>query len=243
MASTKTPSYRKEQMALTRSQQAAEIRARCLRATNLLIFVAWSGGEYLYTAGMISPEERELLVWLISFISISATRAGPPVGPWVEQEALVLRELLDAQWMLNAEASLPPLFRNLVNLFLTGQRTWGDSRLIRTMEERTSPRDVLMHAGFWLVEGASTFHMIGRGRVVETVTPVVPADPFVVDPPVLDWGHIYMASSSSNMANTTRTSQVTCPQYDTDGHQIESSAGNSPEPDTDDEDDDDDVEI
>jgi len=226
-------------MVLTRSQRAAEIRARCLRAANLLVFVAWSGGEYLYTAGMISPEERELLVWLVSFISISATRAGPPVGPWVEQEGLVLRELLDAQWMLNAEASLPPMFRNLVNLFLTGQRTWGDIRLIRTMEERTSPRDVLMHVGFWFVEGASTFHMVGRGRVVETVTPVVPADP-----PVLDWGHIYMASSSSDTGYTTRTSQVTCPQYDADGHQIESSAGNSPEPDTDDEDDDDDdVEI
>ena len=93
-----------------------------------------------------------------------------------------------------------------------------------------------MRVGFRFVEGASTFHMIGRGRVVETDAPVVP-----VGPPVVDWGNMYMASSSSNTANTTRTSQVSRPDFDTDGHQIESSAGNSLEPDTNDGDKPDDV--
>ena len=153
-------------MAMTRSQRAWEVRTRCTRAVNLLAYMTLSGGDHRYIAGRISPDERELLVWLIGFIVISATQAGPPVGPWVDQESLALTELFDDPWMENVGPYLPPKLKKFLCLFRTGQLTRGDKRLIGACQEQTSPREVLMHVGFRYVEGGTTFHMVGRGIVV-----------------------------------------------------------------------------
>ena len=101
-------------------------------ATNL------SGGKYRYTEGMISPAERDLVVWLIScIVLLVATRAGPPVGPWVNQELQAVTELLmEEGWGEDMGLYLPPVLRNLVNLFRTGGgvrgRTSGSSVPVRS---------------------------------------------------------------------------------------------------------------
>jgi hypothetical protein len=229
-------------MAITRSQRALEVWNRCVRAVNLLQYVAQSGGplgEYRYRVGMISPAEQDLLVWLVGFIVISATRAEPPEGEWVDQESLALTQLFNDDWMENVAPHLPPMLRNLVNRFRTRERTRGGIGLIRACEERTSPRDVLLRLGFWVVDGDSTFHMVGRGRVVEDVVPEGPA--------VLVFEPVTQAPSPSSTVHWTESSSGDCPQFDTDRHYIESSVENSPETETeeaedgeDDDDDDDD---
>jgi len=218
----------KEQMvALTRSQRAMEVRGRCARAVGLLAQVALTGGPAglcRYRVGMISLVDRDLVIWLISFVVRSVMRESPPEGPWVEQESLALTELfLDDLWMLNVGPYLPPVLRNLLGLFRTGQLTRGVVRLIRACEERTM--EVMLRVGFSVVDGPNVTRMLGRNRLVMEVEPELPA--------ALVFEQIYQASSSS--AGSTTASSGDCPIFDSDGNFIESSMGNSPEPGTEEE--------
>jgi len=154
-------------MVVTRSQRALEVLNRCAQAVNLLAYVAWSGEEYRYTAGMLSPEQQDLLIWVIAFVVRGATRmAGPSEGRWEEQEALALTELFDDRFMEDVAPWLPPVFRNVLGRFRTGQRQLGNRSLCLACEMRaTNPRGLLLHAGFRYVEGEDTFHVVGSGIV------------------------------------------------------------------------------
>ena len=216
-------------MAITRSQRSLEVRNRCARAVNYLSYVANAGGfpgAYRYRVGMLAPEQRELLIWLISFIVISATREEPPEGEWADREAEALRELFDDLWMENLTPLLPPIFLDLLNRFRAGSRTRGGVGLIRACEERTSPQDVLLRVGFQVVDGERRFRMVGRGRVVEDVVPAAPAE-LVFEP-------VSQAPSPSSTVASSESSSGDCPQFDSDGHMIESSVENSPETETED---------
>jgi hypothetical protein len=215
-------------MMVTRSR-TLEVLNRCARAVNFLSYATLSAGppneegyrapnEYGYRMGMLSPEEEDLLFWLVSFIVLSATRTGPPEGDWVEEEARVLMELFDDGWAENVAPHLPPMLDNYVSLFQDGERTWGDVRLIRACQERTNFRDVLLRVGFWVVDGARMFHMPDRRSVVE------------------ESAQEYVSSSASSSEVSEETSYGYCPQFDSDGHYIETSMENSPESETEEDD-------
>ena len=66
--------------------------------------------------------------------------------------------------------------------------------------------------------------MVGRGRVVEDVVPAAPAE-LVFEP-------VSQAPSPSSTVASSESSSGDCPQFDSDGHMIESSVENSPETET-----------
>ena len=221
-------------MVMTRSQRALEVRNRCARAVNFLSYVANVGGfpgQYQYRVGMISPAGRDLIIWLVSFIVISVTRAEPPEGEWAGQEALVLRELLDDPWMANMSPLLPPMFLELLNRFRARERIRGGVRLIRACEERTNPRDVLLRVGFHVVDGERGFRMEERGRVVEEV--------LLEGPARLVFAPVPQAASPTFTMHLTESSSGSCPQFDSDGHMIASNVGSIAETETEDGEDED----
>jgi hypothetical protein len=58
------------EMMFTRSR-ALEVCNRCRRAMNFLSYVALSVGtpnKYGYCVGLLSPEDQDVLIWLVSFI-------------------------------------------------------------------------------------------------------------------------------------------------------------------------------
>jgi hypothetical protein len=127
--------------------RALEVCNRCQRAMNFLSYVALSVGtpnEYGYRMGLLSPEDQDVLIWLVSLIVLSSTWVAPPEGEWVEQEAEALIELFEEGWTENVRPHVPPILRNFVDIFRAGELTWGDNRLICACEERTSPQDVLL---------------------------------------------------------------------------------------------------
>ena len=132
----------------------------------MLAYVACSGGEYRYTAGMLSPVELDLLTWMIALVVRAATRLGPAGGPWEEEETLALTERFDDGFMENVAPCLPPVLRNVVCRFRTGQRVVGHRGLRLACEGRvSSPRLVLICAGFLYVDGEETSLMMGSATV------------------------------------------------------------------------------
>ena len=91
----KTVSWQKEQMVMTCAQRRAEVVARCTVAVARLAAFAERTGLHQQVVGQHRinlvedwPEAQDLgrIIWLLSFVTLSASRAGPPDGPWVEQE-------------------------------------------------------------------------------------------------------------------------------------------------------------
>ena len=148
---------------MTRSRRAVEVRDRCTRAVGLLGMIALAGAQYQYTVGMITPQELDLVVWLLRFVALWPTQRGEAEGPWAEQEMTVLRELFDCTWMDVHNRHLPSKIRYLLSLFQMNHCNWGAVLYVRTLPLRTSPRDVLMHLGYWVVEGEIIRHMYREG--------------------------------------------------------------------------------
>jgi hypothetical protein len=160
---------------------------------------------------MMPPQDLELVMWVMSFVVQSATQVGPPEGPWMDQETLVLRELLDDSWVDVHAARLPWRLRSLIALFWADQHTWGAIRYIWALQLRTNAQNVLMHLGFWVVEGENMFHMDGGGHVVQG---------------------LQMLLDVSDVSGLGSVSTGEVPQFDEDGHYIEPSMGNRTETET-----------
>ena len=200
---------------MTRSRRAAEVRLRCSRAVGLLGVIVLTGAQYVYTEGMVSDEDRDLVVYLVRVVVLSSTRVGPPAGPWVDQEMLVLRALFTAGWMVVHSEHLPPALRRYINLFREDRQEYGSVRLLCDMRYNVWSRNVFLRVGFFVVLGVHTFHMpAGSSRILRT-------------------GGTPDESPESSVVFS--TSSGDCPQFDKDGHYIETSMENRLESETEEE--------
>jgi hypothetical protein len=197
-------------MLMTRSARDVEIKQRCCRAVNLFTNVTLVGAQYWYTVGMLNPLELDLFVWLVSFIAIASSQQAMR-GPWVEREKEAILDLINHDWMESYRVHVPPVLRAMLFLIRKGEHWNCNLRLLQACEERTTdPTFVLLHLGYWVCAGPSSFHMIGRGRVIEQPE-LVSSDP--EGPPILVYGEIANTSASSVESDTGTV-------YDANGNQI-----------------------
>ena len=129
-------------------------------------------GQYRINVAEEWPEAQELgrIIWLLSFVTLSASRVGPPEGPWVEQETTALLALLTEEWMEVHEGMFPPLVWTILTRFRRGERMWGEAVLLHHCQERVRPTEILMRLGYRLAEGGHVRRMVRNAVIVDVET-------------------------------------------------------------------------
>ena len=185
----KTASWQKEQMVMTRAQRRAEVVMRCSVAVAQLSAFAEATGLQQEVAGQYRinlvegwPEAHDLgrIIWLLSFVTLSASRAGPPDGPWVEQERAAILACLTDEWMEVHKGRFPTLVWTVLTAFWQGRRMWGEAVLLHMCQERIRPTEILMRLGYRLVEGGCVRRMVRNAVIIDVNLqgPEVDEDPW-----------------------------------------------------------------
>ena len=119
-------------------------------------------GDQWFQVGMLPAHELDIVVRFLSFVLLSCWDGGTPSGLYVEEEAEVIRALLDIEYMLEFEQLFPPLVRELLWMFRSGGKSFsGFGKMDREMDME-DPMDVLLMFGYWLVDGENVVHRVGR---------------------------------------------------------------------------------
>jgi len=185
----KTVSWQKEQMVMTRAQRRAEVVARCTVAVGRLAAFAETTGLHQQVAGQYrinlvedwpDPHDLGRIIWLLSFVTLSASRAGPPEGPWVGQERAAILACLTDEWMEVHEGRFPPLVWTVLTSFCQGRRMWGEAVLLNMCQERVRPTEILMRLGYRLVDGGFVRRMVRNAVIIDVDLhgPEVDEDPW-----------------------------------------------------------------
>ena len=139
-----------------------DILDRCSLGLARMLDIGLISGEYRYRVGTLTAYDLSVVVWLLSFVLLSCWEDGSPSGLYAEEEARVLKEMIDVEYINDNRDRFPPLVLELLWMFRQGGKTYPGFGPVDFPLDMEAPLDVMLMFGYWLADGEHVVHRVGR---------------------------------------------------------------------------------